>query len=165
MKSTHSNFLPLQLFFLVTLRVLIGWHFLYEGLVKLTNPDWSSVGYLLDSKGFMAGFFHSLTFKPAMLHTVDFLNEWGLILIGLGLILGIFTQYSTLAGILLLALYYLSHPPFPGLTFSVPAEGSYLIVNKTLIEMAALIVLYLFPTGNKLGLDILFTSTGKKKNG
>ena len=36
--------------FLVTLRTLIGWHFLYEGLAKLANPDWSSAAFLLDSK-------------------------------------------------------------------------------------------------------------------
>ncbi len=146
------NFTTGQNFFLVILRILIGWHFLYEGLVKLTNPNWSSVVYLLDSKGFMSGFFHSLTYKPAILQSVDFLNEWGLVLIGLGLILGLFIRFSTLAGILLLALYYLSHPPFPGLSFAVSSEGSYLIVNKTLIEMIALAVLYVFPTAS-FGLD------------
>ena len=42
---------------LVVLRVLIGWHFLYEGLVKLMNPYWSSAGYLVESKGFLSDFF------------------------------------------------------------------------------------------------------------
>ncbi len=153
MKNT-CNYTIGQTSFLVTLRTLIGWHFLYEGLVKLANPDWSSAGYLLDSKGFMSGLFQSLTYSSSVLHTVDFLNEWGLILIGLGLILGLFTRFSTFLGIILLALYYLSHPPFPGLTFSVPSEGSYLIVNKTLIELAALLVLYVFPT--RIGLDAVF---------
>ena len=32
---------------LVVLRVFIGWHFLYEGLVKLLNPYWSAAGYLV----------------------------------------------------------------------------------------------------------------------
>ncbi|MCD6200274.1 MAG: DoxX family membrane protein [Bacteroidales bacterium] len=150
-----------QTTFLVTLRTLIGWHFLYEGMVKVTNPDWSSAGYLLDSRGFLSGFFHSLTYKASVLHTVDFLNEWGLILIGLGLILGLFTRFSTFAGMLLLALYYLSHPPFPGLSFSVPSEGSYLIVSKTLIELAALLVLYVFPT--RIGLDAVFQVLWKSR--
>ena len=39
-----------QLYGLVTLRVLIGWHFLYEGISKVINPYWSSAAYLLDSK-------------------------------------------------------------------------------------------------------------------
>ncbi len=60
---THSyrdiNYSNTQLFWLVALRVLIGWHFLYEGLVKVINPNWSSAGYLMDSQGFLAGFFQS----------------------------------------------------------------------------------------------------------
>jgi len=147
--------------FLVTLRTLIGWHFLYEGVAKLMNPDWSSAAYLLDSRGFLSGFFHSLTYKPSVLQTVDFLNEWGLVLIGLGLILGLFTRISVFAGVVLLALYYLSHPPFPGLVYAVPSEGSYLIVNKTLIELAGLLVLYVFPTN--IGLDAIFASLRKNK--
>ncbi len=150
-----------QTTFLVTLRTLIGWHFLYEGLAKLANPDWSSAAFLLDSKGFLSGFFQSLTYKPSVLQTVDFLNEWGLVLIGLGLILGLFTRVSVFAGIVLLTLYYLSHPPFPGLSFAVPSEGSYLIVNKTLIELGAMLVLYVFPTN--IGLDAIFASLRKKK--
>ncbi len=31
-----------QLFFMAGLRMLIGWHFLYEGLIKLFNPGWTS---------------------------------------------------------------------------------------------------------------------------
>ena len=62
---------------------------------------------------------------------------------------------ATIAGILLLALYYLSTPPFPAYVYSKPAEGSYLIVNKVLIELAALWVLFLFPTSQTLGLDRL----------
>ena len=142
-----------QLTVLVLLRVLTGWHFLYEGLVKLVNPDWSAIGYLLDSRWIFEGFFHSLAANPEVLGVVDFLNVWGLILVGLGLILGSFTRIATLGGIILLTFYYVSHPPFLNLEYVLPSEGSYLIVNKTLIELVALWVLYLFPTGSLIGLD------------
>jgi thiosulfate dehydrogenase [quinone] large subunit len=56
---------------------------------------------------------------------------------------------------LILLLYYVCTPPLIGMTYSVPTEGSYLIVNKNLIEMVALGVLALFPTGNIIGLDRL----------
>lgn len=135
------------------LRVLIGWHFLYEGLSKLVNPDWSSVAFLLDSEGFLSSLFYSLASDPGLLKMVDFLNIWGLILIGLGLILGLFSRVSIIAGIALLGMYYLSHPPFVGYTFAVPSEGSYLWVNKNLIEMAALAVLLVFPTSRETGID------------
>ena len=40
-----------QLGFLVALRLVIGWHFLYEGVIKLYNPDWTSFGYLATAQG------------------------------------------------------------------------------------------------------------------
>lgn len=144
-----------QLFALVALRVLIGWHFLYEGISKIANPYWSSANYLLESKWIFSGLFTSIVANPAALKIVDFLNEWGQIAIGFGLIAGCFTQVATIAGIILLLLYYVATPPLVGLTYSIPTEGSYLLVNKNLIEMAALIVLLMFPTGKIVGLDVL----------
>jgi thiosulfate dehydrogenase [quinone] large subunit len=143
-----------QLISLVILRILIGWHFLYEGLSKLINPYWSSAGYLLESKWLFSSVFHAILANPTLLKTVDMLNIWSLILIGIGLIAGLFTQTSTIAGIVLLVLYYFGNPPLVGLISALPKEGSYLIVNKTLIELAALVVLAIFPTGKLVGLDL-----------
>lgn len=151
-KYEYSN---MQTFWLVTLRVMIGWHFLYEGLSKVTNPNWSSVGYLMDSEGMFKGFFTQLASNPDVLSVVDFLNIWGLIAIGAGLILGLFTRIASWSGILLLTMYYLSHPPFIGFNYALPMEGSYLVVNKILIELVALVVLLVFPTGKIIGIDSL----------
>lgn len=142
-----------QLSWLLILRLAIGWHFLYEGLVKLMNPNWSSVGFLLDSGGFMKGFFNMLADNPAAVNIIDYMNIWGLILIGLSLILGLLTRPAIIFGIILLAMYYLSHPPFVGIRYAVPSEGSYLIINKTLIELFALCVLFVFPSSNYIGFD------------
>jgi thiosulfate dehydrogenase [quinone] large subunit len=151
----------MQLTALVILRVLIGWHFLYEGFVKVINPYWSAGGYLSESKWIFRGFFHWIADTPTLLSIVDFVNEWGLILVGLGLILGLFTRPVTIAGMILVFMYWLCNPPFIGYTYSMPPEGSYIIVNKTLIEAAALFVLVLFPTGKQLGLDRLIFLTKK----
>ncbi|MCD4735367.1 MAG: DoxX family membrane protein [Bacteroidales bacterium] len=154
-----------QLTSLIVLRVLIGWHFLYEGLLKVTNPDWSAIGYLADSHGFLSGIFIWIANTPAVLDTVNFLNEWGLVLIGLGLILGVFTQIACISGIALLFFYYLSHPPFPFLEYFTPTEGNYLIVDKTLIETVSLFVLLVFPTGHIIGIDrILFKKSQIEHN-
>jgi thiosulfate dehydrogenase (quinone) large subunit len=142
-----------QLTFLVILRLLIGWHFLYEGISKVLKPGWSSAGYLMDSGGPLEGFFHWMAGNPGMMNVVDFMNVWGLVAIGLGLILGLFTRTATIAGIALLALYYLSHPPLIGITYALPSEGNYLIVNKNLIEIFALAVLFVFPSGKHFGFD------------
>lgn len=141
---------------LVALRVLVGWHFLYEGLVKLLAPGWTSAGYLSSSRWLLADAFHWIAATPEALRVVDVLNVLGLILIGVGLIVGCCSRLAALSGALLLALYYIAHPPFMGSDIGMPVEGSYLIVNKTLVEMIALIALAAFPTGKFLGLDRMF---------
>jgi thiosulfate dehydrogenase [quinone] large subunit len=148
-----ANYTQAQLTVLVIFRLLIGWHFLYEGIAKLLNPYWSSAGYLLEAKGIFSGLATSIVSSPATLKIVDFLNVWGLIAIGATLIAGVLTQASSIAGIVLLLLYYIFNPPFLGYTYANPAEGSYLIINKVMIEMWALLVLFLFPTGRIIGLD------------
>lgn len=138
---------------LVLLRIFIGWHFFYEGLAKLINPYWTSAGYLVESQWWFKGLFLRVATDTTALAVVDFLNVWGLILIGLGLMLGLFARPATIAGIVLLALYYISAPPFAGYTYGIPAEGSYLVVNKVLIELVAMCVLLGFPTSRVFGLD------------
>jgi thiosulfate dehydrogenase [quinone] large subunit len=140
---------------IVLLRVVIGWHFLYEGVAKLTNPGWSAAGYLLQSRGVLSGFFRGLAADPNVLAVVNPLNKWGLTLIGLGLILGCFTRLASAMGILLILLFYLCNPPFVGYFYSIPTEGSYLIVNKNLVEVAALAVVLTTGSGRVAGLDRL----------
>ena len=153
MENTNSRYTSAQAGLLGILRILIGWHLLYEGVVKLWNPSWSAGGYLMDSGGPLADFFYALAADPTVLAIVDAVNVWGLILVGLGLIAGLFTRVALLGGIVLLSLYYLSHPPLIGVEYALPSEGSYLFVNKNLIEIFAMAVLLAFPTGRMLGLD------------
>ncbi len=147
------NYSNTQLSLLVILRLAIGWHFLYEGISKILNPNWSSIGFLLDSKGMFSGMFHAMAGNPELVNAIDFLNIWGLTAVGLGLITGLFTQVAVIGGMVLLAFYYLSHPPLISADYAIPSEGSYLFVNKNLIEFFALWVLFLFPSGNRIGLD------------
>ncbi len=141
-----------SMYVLVLLRTAIGWHFLYEGVTKLASPGWSASGYLLNSTGFFSGLFQSMAQNEMVLNAIDFLNVWGLILIGLGLFVGLFTKIAQIAGILLLLLYYLSNPPFFSNT-GVGFEGTYMVVSKDFLEIIALVVLSFFPTGKFLGLD------------
>jgi thiosulfate dehydrogenase [quinone] large subunit len=138
---------------IVVLRVLIGWHFLYEGLSKLTAASWSAAGYLQQAKGPLAGLFRAMAASPSVLDYVDLTNEWGLTAIGLGLIVGCLTRTASAAGMLALLMFYLCNPPFPGLSYSIPMEGSYLIVNKNLVELAALAVIFTTGSGKQFGVD------------
>ncbi len=159
MKTSYS---PLQLTVLVLLRIAIGWHFLYEGLVKLLS-DWSAAQYLQVSSWVFAPMFHWIADTPIALAIVDFLNIWGLILIGLGLMLGALTRTAAIAGMVLLALYYIANPPFVGLDFGIPAEGNYLWVNKVLVEFFALGIVAMFPSGKLFGLDVFLKRTRKTR--
>lgn len=147
---------PWQVYALTILRVAIGWHFLYEGLIKLYTPGWTAKGYLLGSYGPLSSIFKQMAQSTSVLNIVDVLNEWGLVLIGLSLFVGLLSKYSTLFGIALLSFYYLAYPPFVALGINHHAEGSYWVVNKNLVEMAALFVLYQFPSQYVTGLDSFF---------
>lgn len=150
-----ARYQGLQLWSLVLLRWLIGWHLLYEGVAKLLNPYWTSAGFLTASNGPLAGWYVWLASSPQRLQAVDLLNVWGLTLLGVALLLGVFERWSTVLAFVLLLLYYLGNIPAIGFESAAPAEGSYLIVNKTLVEAAALLVLLAFPTARIVGLDAL----------
>ena len=151
-----------QLIGLVILRILIGWHFLYEGISKLVNPYWSSAAYLLDSKWIFSSLAERIVANPIFLGFTDSINMWGLTIVGLSLLLGFMSRYGAIAGLVFILLYYIFAPPFIGLEYSKPGEGSYIIVNKNLIEAGALYVLYLFPTSQLIGLDRLILSIQSK---
>jgi len=146
---------------LVLLRILIGWHFLYEGIIKAYNPAWTSKGYLL-SASILKPFFAWLA-SESLVGTIDMLNIIGLIFVGVSLLIGLKIRWGCIAGILLLLMYYLAHPPFSSLPQG-PAEGSYWVVNKNLIEMAALFVIYLFPLVSVFGLENLFLKNKVQPN-
>jgi thiosulfate dehydrogenase (quinone) large subunit len=151
---------------LVVLRTIIGWHFLYEGYFKLVVPGWSrqgaplpawsASGYLHGASGPFASAFHAVA-ESALAGWTDLLIPIALVLIGLSLTLGLFTQTGCWAALGLLTLFYLAMIPVTG----VPApnsEGAYLIVNKTLVEWAAVLVCLVFRTGEIAGVDTLLAA-------
>jgi uncharacterized membrane protein YphA (DoxX/SURF4 family) len=68
--------------------------------------------------------------------------------------LGLFTRAGCAGGFLLLILFYLAQIPTRGI-HQPGAEGAYLLVNKTLVEAGAVLVLLAFDTGRIAGLDLL----------
>jgi len=116
------------------------------------NPEWSAESFLSGTRGFLSGVFQAMASQPAVLEVVNFLNVWGLILIGLGLFLGFFAKTAVYAGILLLSFYYVAYPPFQGLNFGTVQEGHYLLINKNFIILVTLIVLALFSRTLNIGI-------------
>ncbi len=162
MKSIKT-FTTFQLTTLVLLRLMIGWQILYEGISKLIIPNWSSAGYLRESQWVLSGFSNWIISHDGVLQVVDLMNTWGLIAIGLGLILGLFARLAAIAGAALIFVYFLNSPPLLGLEYSLPADGNYLIFNKTLIEAVGLLILVAFPTSSIFGLDMFMLRFKKSK--
>ena len=140
-------------YLLTVLRILVGWHFLYEGITKLMAPAWTAKFYLFGSKWIFAGLFNWMASTPEVLRVVDFLNVWGLILIGLSLFIGLFVRWSSVAGAVLLLFYFVAYPPIFGHTLGAVAEGNYQWVDKNLIEIFILSVFAVLPIGFLFGID------------
>jgi thiosulfate dehydrogenase [quinone] large subunit len=154
----------MKAFSLVALRTLIGWHFAYEGYYKLMTPGWargggvlpafSAEGYLRSATGPLAGMFRAMAAHSSIVHATDLVVPAALLLVGLSLMLGLFTQLGCAGAIALLALFYVSQPPLSGMPQS-GTEGAYLFVNKNLIELAGVATVMAFRTGAIAGLDHL----------
>jgi uncharacterized membrane protein YphA (DoxX/SURF4 family) len=141
--------------FLAILRIVIGWHFLYEGLQKVFDPAWTAKPFLEGSRWFFGDIFRWMASSETGMRLIDILNAYGLTLVGLALIIGLFTRVASLSGALMLLMYYLAYPPFGGFDYGSVAEGNYLLVNKNLIELFALIVIGLTQSGQFFGFDML----------
>jgi len=144
-------------------RIVIGWHFLYEGISKVMAADWSSAPYLAGSKWIFAPLFTAMADSSSVIAIIDFINIWGMILIGLGLIFGLFTRLASAGGALMLFFYFVAYPPIPGYMFGVPAEGSYLWVNRNLIELFALTLFIFVSPGYHYSLDRLISRWKEEK--
>ena len=144
--NKNNNYTKAQTIVLVLLRLVIGYHFLEAGFDKLFNPNWTSAAFLLQSNWVFSDFFHFLADNQTVLAIVDFMNIWGQILIGLSLIIGLFSTWAAYFGALLILFYYIAIPPF--------IEG-YTFIDKNLFELFAFIVIALFPTSRIIGVDLL----------
>lgn len=137
--------MPWQKITLFSLRIALGWLFLYSGITKVLNPAWTAAGYLQGAKTFPDLFQWFL--QPGILPFVNFLNEWGQLVLGIALLLGIFVRVGSIFGALLMLLYYL-----PALDFPYIGKTAFL-VDEHIIYALALLLLAAFQAGRVWGLE------------
>lgn len=130
---------------LFLLRVSFGWLMFYAGITKILNPSWTAAGYLSNAKTFPALF--GWLASPDIIGIVNFLNEWGLTLIGVSLILGILVRPASVAGVILMLLYY-----FPVLDWPTIGTHSYIIDEHIIYVLIFAYFVYAAP-GKIWGLD------------
>lgn len=124
----------------------MGWLFFWAGITKILNPDWTAESFLKGAKAFSG--LYEFFLSPEILPIVNILNAWGLTLIGVSLILGVFLRISAVLGMILMVLYYLP------LGFPHPNPNAY-IVDQHLIYILGLGILASFEAGS-------FWSLGKR---
>lgn len=127
------------------LRLSLGWLFIYAGAIKIFDPKWSADFYLKGAQSF-SGFYHWLAL-PANIGWVNLLNEWGLFLVGLFIMIGLFVRYASVAGIVIMALYY-----FPTLHFPFVGDYSF-IIDEHIIYIICFCILFTANAGMYKGLD------------
>ena len=123
----------------------MGWLMFYAGITKVLDPAWSAEGYLKGAKTF--AWFYQWLLSPQILPIINFINEWGLTLLGISLILGIFVRLSSLLGAVLMLLYYL-----PILDFPYPNPHSFL-VDEHIIYIFVLLLFASLKAGRVWGLE------------
>ena len=126
-------------------RVCLGILFFYAGIIKVLNPNWSAVGYLNNAKTF-PGLYQWFA-SAGNIGWVNFMNEWGLTLVGLALIVGLLVRWTSLGGILIMVLYYL-----PILQFPYVGEHSFL-VDEHIMYITVFLILFSSNAGTFWGLD------------
>lgn len=96
---------------------------------------------------------------------LDRINQqtmWGLTILGTLLLVGLGTRIAAVGGAVLLTLFYLAMPPWPGVP-EVPGPEHSFIVNKNLIEVIALLAIAALPTGQWFGLDAFLAKCCKRR--
>ena len=134
-------------------RISLGVLFFYAGITKVLNPSWSATEYLNSAKTF-PGLFQWFA-SAGNLGWVNFVNEWGLTLVGVALIIGLLVKLASVGGGPLLNLYYL-----PVLSFPYAGEHSFL-VDEHIIYITTFLVLFASNAGTVWGLDSWFQKRRK----
>jgi len=138
-----TNFQKLSLLFL---RLALGWLYFYAGITKLLDPKWTAAGYLKGAQT-LTPLYQWLS-SPQNINWVNFLNEWGLTLVGLSLIFGVFLRIGAVSGILIMLLYYI-----PILNFPYVGKGTTsFLVDQHFIFVLVLVMLASFDAGKYWGL-------------
>jgi uncharacterized membrane protein YphA (DoxX/SURF4 family) len=100
---------------------------------------------------------------PQTIDRMDRWIAWGLTLVGGFILLGFMTRPACLVAACFLALVYLAYPPWPSLPDNPHLDGRSIFVDQNLIEMLALLVLAMVPSGRWLGLDALIFLPWRRK--
>lgn len=141
----------LSAWFVLSLRLMMGFAFLYAGLDKLLAGEFSAYGYLANAVPANGGPFVDqflwMAGSPAILAVVDVAVPFGQLAIGLSLIVGAFVRLAAFFGALMMATFYVAN-------WDV-AHG---FINGDFAYMLVFLAVAAFGAGRILGLDVYIES-------
>lgn len=146
----------------LALRIALGFMFLYGGYEKVETElsgTYATSGYLSGVKGPLAFLFTPMSGNPI----VEYLLVYGEVLIGLSLVLGVFSRVGSISGAAMSFLFYLSRAPAMPKTFT-GSYFDYLLASNSLVNQYIIMILvfalflFLVP-GRFLGLDGVLQNT------
>ena len=144
--------------FILLLRVLMAWTFLYAASHQVFVPNWSVVAFLNQTKTFHD--FFAIFTGQSVAPLVTFLVGYGHLLIGLSLLVGLMVRISAAFGILLMLVYWLAHMDFPYIE-----NSNNLIVDYHIVYATILAYLIYKHAGLVWGLDALAATIPAFRNG
>ena len=140
---------------IVALRFAVGWHLFLEGYGKLVASQWWAEAPLSSASGPLAPVLRRMSESPWLFVAAERTTSYGLMVLGVLLMVGLLTRTASFLAIALLAATCCP-PPLPVSGFLLPnAEGTGMYVNPTLIELLGLVASFAFDSGRIAGLDVV----------
>ena len=136
----------LSAWFVLALRLVIGFAFLYSGLDKVLSGSFSAGGYLTNVAATngnpLAGMFLRMGQTGWFVDFVNVAVPWGEVAIGLGIMVGLLTRLAAFFGALMMLLFYFGN-----------WDLAYGVINSDFMYMLVFLSVAAFGAGRILGLD------------
>jgi thiosulfate dehydrogenase [quinone] large subunit len=127
-------------------RVTMAWTFLYAASHQVFVPSFTVVGFLNHTKTWHDVFVVFTT--PTMAPITTFLVEYGHLLIGLSLLVGLMVRVSAAFGVALMVVYWFAHMDWPFIE-----NTNNFIVDYHVVYAGVLVYLIVKKAGHVWGLD------------
>ena len=137
----------LSAWFVLALRLMIGYAFLYSGVDKILAGGFDAQGYLVGAvpQGSpLVGLFASMGQTPWFVEFVNVAVPWGEVLIGLALLVGFMTRLAAFWGAFMMLLFYFGN-----------WEVEHGLINGDFAYLLVFLAVAAFGAGRILGLDAI----------
>jgi thiosulfate dehydrogenase [quinone] large subunit len=138
----------LSAWFVLALRLMMGYAFAYSGFTKITAAEpFSATGYLLNAvpaESPLVGLFHWMGSTPWFADFLAIAVPWGELLIGLGLLVGALTRLAAFFGAFMMLMFYFGN-----------WEVAHGFINGDFAYMLVFLAVAAFGAGRIFGLDAL----------